>query len=58
MIKFKIFSDQVFGNNIYTADELLNGWLVENPKVEIINYQYQLDRLGYNYICIMYKENK
>lgn len=58
MIKFKIFTDPINGDDIYTADELLNDWLVKNPKVEIISFQYQLGRYRYNSICIMYKENK
>lgn len=60
MIKFKIFTDSP--DNPYLepklADEVLNDWLKENPKVEIINFQYQLGRYRYNSICIMYKENK
>ena len=58
MIKFKIFSDFTSDSECYTADEVLNDWIKENPKVEIISFQYQLSRHGYNFICIMYKENK
>ena len=58
MIKFKIFTDQLDNSYIERrfADNVLNDWLKKNPKVEIISYQYQVSKYGYNSICIMYKE--
>ena len=53
MVKFKIF----FGNHtIKSADEKLNEWLRENPKISIISWQYQEPRIGDHSICIAYRE--
>lgn len=54
-VKFKIF----FGNHtIKSADDKLNEWLKENPKVRIINWQYQEPRIGDHSICVAYVEGK
>ena len=54
-VKFKIF----WGNHTnVSADVKLNQWLVENPSVELVEWQYQQVRLGDHSICITYKEKE
>lgn len=56
--KFKIF----FGEGAYNfgssyADEKLNKWLEEHPKIIIFDYQYQQTEKGDHSICIRYIED-
>lgn len=52
MPKFKIF----FGNHtVQTADDKLNQWLEQHPNVKVLDYQYQMARIGDHSICIMYE---
>lgn len=54
MPKFMIF----FGNSTTVpADVKLNNWLKENPRVRVLEYQYQQARMGDHSICIVYEED-
>ncbi len=51
--RFKIF----FGNHLTVpADDILNEWVKNNPKVRIIEWQYSQARMGDHSICIEYEE--
>lgn len=51
-VRFKIF----FGNHtMQSADDKLNQWLEQNPKVHIVSWQYQQSRIGDHAICIEYE---
>lgn len=52
-VRFKIF----FGNHtMQSADDKLNQWLEQNPKVHIVSWQFQQARMGDHAICIEYEE--
>ena len=55
MIRFKIFFGTL-NDPDDPADEKLNAWLSDHPKVEILKFKYQQARYGDHSICIEYEE--
>lgn len=53
MIKFKLFFGTCSNGNY--ADTKANLWLLEHPKIKILNMKYQQARYGDHSICIMYE---